>query len=274
MRNATLLRPQFEWAKRSPRIVKALKRERRAWLEAMDSACGFHRLFEHLPGVFFFAKDRDGRSMFASQGILDLYKMCDETEMLGLSAFDLYPASMATGYVADDTRLLSGQAKQIERLELWFDRQGMPDWFVVIKLPILDRRGKPHGVMGVLRQATENEKQLPVFQTVSKAVDIIRRDFAKPLLISDIADSCFQSLRQLQRQFRSAFGATPQEFLLKTRILAAARLLEETSLSVSEVGTRCGILDPSAFILQFRKRIGVTPFAYRRERRLLLPPTT
>lgn len=266
MRNTTSLRPRLERPKRSADSLNALKRERREWLAAMDSEVGFHRLFEHLSGVFFFAKDRDGRSMLASRGILDLYKMCDE-EMLGLTAFDLYPDSMAAGYVGDDESLLSGRAKQIERLELWFDRQGMPDWFVVTKLPILDRRGRPHGVMGVLRQASEHEKQLPVFQTVSKAVEIIRRDFATALSISDVASSCFQSLRQLQRQFRSAFGMSPQEFLLKTRVLAAARLLEETSLAISEVAMRSGFLDTSAFCLQFRKRIGATPSAYRRERR-------
>ena len=267
MKNATFLRPRFERPKRNSSTLNALKRKRRAWLAAMDSEAGFHRLFEHLPGVFFFAKDRDGRSMFASQGILDLYKMCDESEMLGLTAFDLYPDSMAAGYVGDDERLLSGRAKLIECMELWFDRQGMPDWFMVTKLPILDRRGHLHGVMGVLRQATEHEKQLPVFQTVSKAVEMIRRDYATALTISDVAEACFQSLRQLQRQFRSAFGVTPQEFLLKTRVLAATRLLEESSLAISEVATRCGFLDSSAFILQFRKRIGVTPSAYRRERR-------
>ena len=192
--------------------------------------------------------------------------MRDE-EMLGLTAFDLYPDSMAAGYVGDDQSLLSGKVKLVERLELWFDRQGMPDWFVVTKLPILDRSGRPHGVMGVLRQASEHEKKLPVFQTVSKAVEIIRRDFATQLSIADVADMCFQSLRQLQRQFRSAFGMTPQEFLLKTRVLAAAQLLEETSLAVSEVAKRCGFQDTSAFCLQFRKRIGATPSDYRSQRR-------
>ena len=267
MKNATTLRPHLARPKRSPSALKSLERERCAWLEAMDSECGFHRLFEHLSGVYFFAKDRAGRSMFASRGILDLYKMCDESEMLGLTDAEIYPDIMAAGYIRDDQSLLSGDEKKVERLELWFDRQGMPDWFVVTKLPILDKRGRPQGVMGFLRQATEHEKQLPVFQTVSKAVDIIRRDYATPLTISDVADACFQSLRQLQRQFHTAFGVTPQEFLLKTRVIAATRLLEETGLAVSEVATRCGFLDASAFILQFRKRIGVTPSNYRKERR-------
>ena len=266
IKNATFLHPHLARRKRSQSVLKALLKKRRKWLAAMDSESGFHRLFEHLPGVFFFAKDRGGRSMFASRGILDLYKMCDESEMLGLTDRELYPDSMAAGYVKDDQCLLSGREKMVERLELWFDRQGMPDWFVVTKLPILDRRGRPHGVMGVLRQATEHEKRLPVFQAVSKAVDLIRRDYAQRISINDIASACFQSLRQLQRQFRSAFGVTPQEFLLKTRVLAAVRLLEETNLAVSEVAVQVGFLDTSAFIHQVRQNaVGrLTPAAYRR----------
>lgn len=266
MKNATFLQPLAVRRKRSQSVLRGLRQQRRKWLAQIDSEAGFHRLFEHLSGVFFFAKDREGRSMFASRGILDLYKMCDESEMLGVTDRELYPDSMASGYVSDDLSLLSGRVKMVERLELWFDRQGMPDWFVVTKLPILDRRGRPHGVMGVLRQATEHEKRLPVFQAVSKAVEIIRRDYARRLSMSEVAQASFQSLRQLQRQFRSAFGVTPQEFLLKTRVLAAVNLLEETNLTVSEVALKCGFLDASAFILQFRKRIGATPAAYRRRR--------
>jgi len=74
----------------------------------------------------------------------------------------------------------------------------------------------------VLRRPDEAERRLPVFQTVAQAVEIIRRDFAKPLRIEDVARSCGQSLRQLQRRFHSAFAMTPQEFLMRTRVLAAA----------------------------------------------------
>lgn len=224
----------------------------------------FHRLFDHIPGVFFFAKDRDGRTMFVSRGILERYKMSDESEMLGLTDFDINPGAMAEAYVQDDEQLLSGEVPLIERMELWFDRLGLPDWFVVTKLPLLDKRGRPQGVMGVLRRAAEHEKQLPVFQTVSRAVEMIRRDFDKPLIVADIAKACGQSLRQLQRQFQSAFGITAQEFLLKTRVLAAARLLEESSLTAAQIATRSGFVDASAFTLHFRKRTGLTPTAYRR----------
>jgi transcriptional regulator GlxA family with amidase domain len=68
----------------------------------------------------------------------------------------------------------------------------------------------------------------------------------------------------LQRRFQSAFGITPQEFLLKTRVLAAVRLLEETSLTAGEIARNCGFVDASSFTQHFRKRMGVSPAAYRK----------
>lgn len=263
MRNASLLHPVWQSQYRSKSQLRELEKQRKEWILGIRSDAGFHRLFDYIPGVFFFAKDRQGRTMFTSQGILDLYGMKDASEMIGLTDYDLNPAVMAAHYVADDERILTGAAEHIERLELWFDRQGMPDWFVVNKLPILDSEGLVHGVMGLLRRASEHEMQLPVFQTVAKAVELIRRDYQLSLRMSDVANRCGQSLRQLQRHFQSAFGTTPQEFLLRTRILGATKLLEETRLSMAEIAAKCGFTDVSAFTQQFRLRCGQTPASYR-----------
>jgi hypothetical protein len=46
--------------------------------------------------------------------------------MLGLTDFDINPRHMGEHYVKDDRRSLSGRAQMIERLELWFDPQGLP----------------------------------------------------------------------------------------------------------------------------------------------------
>lgn len=81
--------------------------------------------------------------------------------------------------------------------------------------------------------------------------------------LQSVAETCGQSLRQLQRKFQSAFGITPQEFLLKTRVLAAMRLLRETSLTISEIAIRCGFVDASSFSAHFRKRTGESPRGYR-----------
>lgn len=263
MRYATPLKPR-ERPPRSAREVRRWRQRREEWFASLDPAHSFQRLFDHIPDVYFFAKDRDGHLMFASRGLLQRYQMPDDSEFIGQTDFDLNPGSMAQAYVDDDERLIRGETRSIERIELWWDRQAMPDWFFVTKLPLLDRRRRVQGVMGVLRRPDEAERKLPVFQTVARAVEIIRRDYAGPLLIEEVAKSCGQSLRQLQRRFASAFGITPQEFLLKTRVLAASRLLESTALSIAEIALQCGFVDQSAFTQHFRTRTGSTPTSYRR----------
>ncbi len=263
MRNATILKPRVLY-RRPPQEIKKWEKVRSDWLATLRPDSLFHRLFDHIPDVYFFAKNRQGHLMFASRELQRRYSMQDESEILGMTDFDLNPGSMAQSYVDDDEQLLQGITDSLERIELWWDNQGIPDWFLVIKLPVYDRQGQVQGVIGLLRRPDEAERKLPVYQTVARAVEIIRRDFGKSLMIEQIAQSCGQSVRQLQRHFQAAFGITPQEFLIKTRVLAAARVLESTLLSVSEIAKQCGFTDQSAFTLHFRKRTGQTPTEYRR----------
>lgn len=265
MRNTTPLKPR-ERPRRSAAEIARWRRERDRWVTSLEPALLFQRLFDHIPDVYFFAKNKAGHLMFASRGLMQRYQMPDDSEIIGRTDFDLNPDTMAQAYVDDDKHLLSGEVEVIERIELWWDSQGIPDWFLVTKLPLYDRRRRVQGVMGTLRRPDEAERRLPVFQTVAQAVEIIRRDFAKPLLIEEVARSCGQSLRQLQRRFQSAFGITPQEFLIKTRVLAAVRLLEQTTETASEIARQCGFVDASSFTQHFRKRIGESPAAYRRQR--------
>ncbi len=263
IRNATPLKPR-DRLQRSAAEIARWQKERVTWMATLEPTLLFQRLFDHIPGVYFFAKNKTGHLMFASDGLLQRYQMSDDSEFIGRTDFDINPDTMAQAYVDDDQRLLSGKATIIERIELWWDRQGMPDWFLVTKLPLFDSRNRVQGVMGTLRRPDEAERQLPVFQTVARAVEMIRRDYATELGVEDVARVCGQSLRQLQRRFQSAFGITPQEFLLKTRVLAATRLLEETTLTVGEIAQQCGFVDASSFTQHFRKRMKLTPLQYRR----------
>ena len=263
MRNTTALKPRDRPRRDAGEIV-CWRRKRERWMASLEPTGMFQRLFDHIPGVYFFAKDGEGNLMFANEGLLRRYQMPDDSEFIGQTDFDLNPDSMAQAYVDDDKRILSGEAKRVERIELWWDSQGMPDWFLVTKLPLVDKRGRIQGVMGLLRRPDDAERKLPVFQTVARAVEIIRGDFAQPLKMDEVAIACGQSLRQLQRHFQSAFGISPQDFLIKTRLLAAIKLLESTTLPLSEIARRCGFVDQSAFAQHFRRRMGVTPGVYRK----------
>ncbi len=263
-RNPISLKPR-ERLRRTAAEIARWRKMRDTWISSLEPTALFQRLFDHVPGVYFFAKNREGHLMFASQGLLQRYQMRDDSEFIGRTDFDLNPDMMAEAYVDDDRRLMAGKVECIERIELWWDLQGMPDWFLVVKLPLRDRRGQVQGVMGLLRRPDERERGLPVFQTVARAVDIIRRDYASPLKIEDVARACGQSLRQLQRRFQSAFGITPQEFLIRTRVMEAMKLVEESRLGMAEIALRCGFVDASSLAQHFRRRVGRTPGECRRK---------
>ncbi len=253
-----------------PRLLQ-LARERADWLSRVHPDAHFHTLFDHLPGVCFYCKDTRGRFMLVSRSFLQHHQLRHEREILGLTDFDVAPHQMAAGYVQDDARLLSGQARCVERVELWFDKQGIPDWFFVSKLPLKDGAGRICGTAGVVRRAAEHEMELPIIQSVARAVEIIRREYAGNLVLSEVARACGLSVRHFQRRFKVAFGFSPQEFLMKTRVSAAMKLLEETNLSASQIATRCGFVDASSFAEQFRDRVGQSPSTYRHELKNLAP---
>ena len=243
--------------------LQRLVRERAAWLSKVDPSAHFHALFDHLPGVCFYCKDTQGRFMLVSRGFLQHHQLRHEREILGRTDFDVAPHHMASGYVRDDARLLTGRAKCVERVELWFDKQGSPDWFLVSKLPLKDAQGRICGTAGVVRRAAEHEMQLPIIESVARAVEMIRRDFAGAIVLGEVARACGLSMRHFQRRFQHAFGFSPQAFLMKTRVIAAMKLLEETNLTAAEIAGRCGFVDGSALAEQFRARVGQSPTAYR-----------
>ena len=71
------------------------------------------------------------------------------------------------------------------------------------------------------------------------------------------------SRRNFVRRFKIATGITPIEYLQKTRIEAAKRLLEQTGNSILTVMLDCGYNDIKAFRKVFRKEVGLTPTEYR-----------
>jgi transcriptional regulator GlxA family with amidase domain len=71
------------------------------------------------------------------------------------------------------------------------------------------------------------------------------------------------SRRNIARRFKQVTGITPIEYLQKTRIEAAKKLLIETNQQMTEVMINSGYTDPKAFRKVFRKTVGMTPTGYR-----------
>ncbi len=83
--------------------------------------------------------------------------------------------------------------------------------------------------------------------------------------IQTVARSLATSARSLQRKLAAA-GTSFQELLDTTRRDAAARYLEDRTLSVGEVAYLLGYSEPAAFHRAFKRWNGITPLEFRRQR--------
>ena len=105
---------------------------------------------------------------------------------------------------------------------------------------------------------------IPVYLHLLRAKDLIDRDYAKPLDVPALARAAHASTAHFSRSFKSAFGETPHQYLLRRRIERAKDLLRETDRSVTDVSLDVGFQSLSSFSNAFRDFVGESPRDYAR----------
>lgn len=241
---------------------------RERFIRRVSAASPFYQLFDHLPDLAFFAKDRDFRFMCASRRFMDRFGFHDENEIVGKNDFHLFPDRLAENFRRDDEEVFSSGKPKLNIVELFFTDQGIPDWFVTNKLPLFDEKGRVIGLMGTV-QSFEGKKQvLQPYLQIDRALAYIREHFRTGVSITELAEIVHLSPRQLHRKFVETFGASPQAFIMKLRIQAACEALQKEGAQIAEVGRELGFCDQSAFTQHFHRHMGMTPLHYLRQFRL------
>ena len=114
-----------------------------------------------------------------------------------------------------------------------------------------------------LEQLTDNR---PARQaSPAAATEYIRTHYMKDITLDDLAGSCRMSRSAFCRSFKTVFRETPFEYVLRTRISAAKKLLvEQPDCSIREIGELTGFHDTGYFCRTFRRLEGMSPGAFRR----------
>ena len=102
-------------------------------------------------------------------------------------------------------------------------------------------------------------------ERLSLATGHLEYFFTKTQTIADLAERCALRPSRFQQLFRQVHGTTPGVYLAQLRLAEACRLLEGTTLSVSEVGLRVGWDNPYHFSRIFRAKMGVSPRVWRQQ---------
>ncbi|HMD35161.1 MAG TPA: AraC family transcriptional regulator [Vicinamibacterales bacterium] len=98
---------------------------------------------------------------------------------------------------------------------------------------------------------------------VTRAVRLIDGNAGGELTLASLATEAGLSPYHFLRTFEDLTGATPHQYVMRTRLRqAAARLLAEPA-KIIDVALGCGFGDVSNFNRAFRAEFGVSPRAYR-----------
>lgn len=101
-------------------------------------------------------------------------------------------------------------------------------------------------------------------ERIATAIAAMESAIEQPLGLAELAECAGLSPRQLQRLFVSALGQTPHQVYATVRLRVARQLLQQSTLSVTDIAIRCGFVDASHFTKRYRALFGLTPAATRR----------
>ncbi|MFT9819979.1 AraC family transcriptional regulator [Lysinibacillus sp. NPDC056185] len=92
---------------------------------------------------------------------------------------------------------------------------------------------------------------------------LLTTQYAEHLSLYQLEQQFAISRFTLIRQFKQYYGMTPNAYLILRRMIAAESLLQETALSVQQIGERVGVFHTGHFIRLFKRYKGLTPETFR-----------
>lgn len=238
---------------------------RAAFARQIADPLGLMAVFEHLPETYCFIKDRESRIVAANATVLARLGLATEADFIGLRDHDVFPRALADAYVADDAEVFRTGRPLVNRLELWLDEQGKPDWCVTTKIPLRGHSGQVVGLIGVTHRDLGRRTLRPAAE-VTRAVEFLRKNVSRIVTTRELAMAAGLSERSLSRRIHATFGVSPYEMMLRLRVQMAAEALLVSDTDIAGIAQAHGFCDQSAFTQHFRKRMGTTPLRFRSQR--------
>ena len=102
-------------------------------------------------------------------------------------------------------------------------------------------------------------------QLISETVAFLEHNLAEPLTVAQLAEKAKCSTNRLREIFHSAYGVAPLEYVRRTRINRAIRLLQAGEKNITDIAFDCGFCDSNYFTRTFRKYAGITPSDFRKK---------
>lgn len=222
-------------------------------------------LFDHVPDILYFIKDRGGRYVAVNKPLAKRLGMETSEEVIGKRALDVYPDSLGEGFSKQDLMILKTGAGIKGRLERHLYPNGKEGWCITYKEPIVDKNKQVIGLVGISKDIHPPTEQKGNLEPLQKVITYIRKHVDEPLRLPELAEMIDLSVYQLDQRIRGLYHLSAGQFITQTRIEKACNLLKCTGASIASIALDCGYSDQSAFTRQFKQTTGMTPKSYRAE---------
>ena len=188
--------------------------------------------------------------MFIYSGSCTLY-VGDEIYMLNPGGLALIPPDMAhmTTYLAgsDHTRYV-----------LYFNNDDLK-WIADDSSQDIESIFHKHPVVHI------PERRLDYISSIiQKVIEYIIENYHNDITMAATAELFNMSESSLSKKFKAFTGFRFREYLINVRTHAAADLLVNTSLSITEIADKCGFADSNTMGGTFKKIMGEAPGSYRK----------
>jgi PAS domain S-box-containing protein len=222
-------------------------------------------LFDHLPDIYYFVKDAEGRFLDCNEPFMALLGARRKEEVLGKRDCDFFPRDLSDVYMEDDREVLRTGRPIIDKLELVRNPSGSIDWHNTTKLPLRGPDGTVQGLAGVTRDLKKMRVNNDRFVAMAPVIETILTGYGGTISVAELARKASLSVSQFERRFKERFRTTPVKYIARVRIDAACELLARTELPLAEIAKKVGFYDQSHFTHQFVRHKQMTPLAYRRK---------
>ncbi len=96
-------------------------------------------------------------------------------------------------------------------------------------------------------------------QRISKAISLIKRDFAQPLRVDDLAREASMSTSSLHAHFKEVTGMSPLQYQKNIRLQEARRLMLGEIADAASAAFQVGYESPSHFSREYARMFGAPP---------------
>ena len=100
---------------------------------------------------------------------------------------------------------------------------------------------------------------------LNRVVDHIETHLAEKMTVTDLAALIGVSIGQLIRAFKISVGVPPFHYIARRRAELACTMMSTTREPLSQIAIACGLCDQAHLCKVFRRMIGMSPSAWRRE---------